>query len=130
MPPLSQNPTDDEIIAYLDRWAGLLEQEDYEAAAAMIDLDESGWDSGAIRELIKHYDQADPAQRVTVQGTPNPHEQRKEIDRWPEVLPGGRFGHVWYDLNIDGKTSDITATFFATQTETGVALVLEQIGIR
>jgi hypothetical protein len=130
MSTLPQNATDEQIVAYLDRWAGLLEQEDYEGAADMIDMEESGWDAEAIRETIKSYDEGNAALRVTVEGEPNPHEQRKEIDRWPETLPNGRFGHVWYDLNIDGKISDMTATFFAHESPNGVVLVLEEIGIR
>ena len=37
MVPLPATITDEELIAFVDRWAALLEQEDYEAACAFTD---------------------------------------------------------------------------------------------
>jgi hypothetical protein len=128
MTPLPFSVTDDELISFLDHWVFLLEQEDYEAAFEFTDHEDTGWDFDSIRDVIKSYGDADPNQRVTVQGTPN--AQRKEIDRWPDTTPDGAFGHVWYDLNVDGKTSDLTATFFLKRKADGVTVSLEEIGIR
>lgn len=130
MSPLAENVTDEEVIAYIDRWAALMAREDYEGAFAFTDHEETGWDADSIRDVVKSYGDADPGQRVTVDGDSNPHAQCKEIDRWPEVVPDGRFGLVWYDLNIDGKTSDLTATFFLKRVSGGVVVSLEEIGVK
>jgi hypothetical protein len=90
----------------------------------------SALDAEMMRETIKYYNESDSETHVTVEGTPDPHPQAKTIDRWPETVPDGRFGHVWYGLNINGKTSDLVATFFLHQSEEGVTLQLEEIGIR
>src|SRR5437764_864117 len=111
MIPLPATITDEELIAFVDRWAALLEQEDYEAAFAFTDhIPEMRWTPALVREVIKGYGDADPIQRVTVAGVPTDIAQRKQVDRWP-TNPQGFFGGIWYDLNIDGVVSDLTATF-------------------
>jgi hypothetical protein len=131
MTPLLATVTDEELIAYIDRWAALLEREDYEAAFEFTDHMDTGWDPEGIEEVIKSYDEADPKQKVTVEGVPTYTPQRKEVDRWPDANPYGFFGEIWYDLNIDGKTSDMTATFALKRTDDGgVTVHLDEIGVR
>ena len=70
MQPLPETATDADLIAFVDRWAGLLEREDYAAAFDMIEH-EPGWSPSLIRQIIKSYGEAREDQRVTVAGVPS-----------------------------------------------------------
>jgi hypothetical protein len=129
MSPLPATVTDPELIAFVDRWATLLEREDYEAAFAFTDhIREMRWTPALVREVIKAYADADPDQRVTVDGVPTDVCQRKNVNRWPTNAQGC-FGEIWYDLNVDGKASDLTATFDLRWTEGGVTVHLNDIHV-
>ena len=39
------------------------------------------------------------------------------------------FGEIWYDLNIDGKASDLTAIFKLKSVEGGVTVNLQSIHV-
>ena len=130
MVPLPRDASDAELIAFVDRWAAALEAEDYEAAFAMVDHEpRMGWTPELIRSVIKGYGEASPTQRVTVAGVPSDVRQRKEITRWTPPRPGGS-GELWYDLNIDGRASDLTATFAIIETKAGILLRLDDIHVR
>ncbi len=110
MAPLSADVSDEELIALIYHWAALLEREDYMRAFAFTDpISGMGWTPELIREVIKSYGQAESGQRVTVDGVPTDISQRKAVDRWP-TNDRGCFGQIRYDLNINGKASDLTAT--------------------
>jgi hypothetical protein len=129
MEPLPATVTDSELIAFADRWTALLEREDYEAAFAFTDhIPEMKWTPSFIRDVIKSYGDADPNQRVTVQGVPTDITQRKKVDRWP-TNSHGCFGEIWYDLNIDGLASDLTATFALKWVEGGITVHLNDIHV-
>ena len=129
MGPLPANVSDAELIALIDRWAALLEREDYAGAFGFTDhIPEMGWTPELIREVIKSYGDADPGQRVTVGGVPTDISQRKAVDRWP-TNAWGCFGEIWYDLNIDGKASDLTATFALKWADCGVTVHLNDIHV-
>lgn len=125
MPPrLPADATDADLIAIVDRWAGLLEAEDYQAAFEVTGhVAEMGWTPDLIRRVIKAYGDADPAQRVTVGGEPTDVNQRKEVYRYEAPGPGG-IGYVWYDLNISGLATDLTATFDVRGGPDGLTLML------
>ena len=121
--------TDDELIRFIDGWAGLLEREEYVAAFAYTDhIREMGWTADLIRQVITAYGEADPCQRVTVGGTPMDITQRKAVDRWP-TNRWGICGEIWYDLNIDGVVSDLTATFRLREVPDGLAVCLNDIHV-
>jgi hypothetical protein len=111
MKALSASTTDDELIRFIDGWAALLESEDYAGAYAYTEHDPSReWTAALMRDVIKDYGDRKPSQRVTVTGRPSDITQRKEVSR----SANGRqryVGEIWYDLNIDGVVSDLTATF-------------------
>jgi hypothetical protein len=128
--PLPDSVSDEELIALVDRWASLLEQEEYEAAYDLTDhMDEAGCDPESIEEVIKAYDQQRPDQKVTLAGDGG-EMQRKEVERHPEPNPYGYFGEIWYDLNIDGHLSDLTATFALRKADGGMTVHLEEIAVR
>jgi hypothetical protein len=121
--------TDDELLAFIDGWAALLEREDYTAAFGYTDhIPEMGWTADLIRRVIAAYGDARPGQRVTVAGTPTDITQTKAVDRWP-ANRWGFCGEIWYDLNIDGVVSDLTATFRLRETPTGLVVCLNDIHV-
>jgi hypothetical protein len=129
MRPLSADTSDADLIAHVDQWAALLEAERYEAAFAFTDHDPSQrWTPDLIRQVIKAYGNASASQKATVEGKPTDICQRKEVTRWSKNARGS-FGEVWYDLNIDGFASDLTATFWISESSSGLTLRLNDIHV-
>lgn len=88
MKPLPANVSDEQLLEFVDQWAALLAQEDYDAAFAFTDHEEQfRWSADMIRASIKDYDEADPEQTVTVEGVPAHIAQRKSIRRHGESQP-------------------------------------------
>lgn len=129
MKPLPKDTSDEALIKLIDEWAGLMEAEDYEAAFKFTEqVPEMKWTPELYRKVIKSYDESLSTQKVTVQGKPTDITQRKEVDRWePNSL--GEVGEIWYDLNIDGFVSDLTATFRICQVPEGIILRLNDIHV-
>jgi hypothetical protein len=127
MKPLPVNSSDKDLIAHIDGWATLLEQENYREALEFVDHDES-WTADLLRKVIKSYGNASPTQRATRDGKPTDIAQRKEVTRWTNPRPKG-IGEVWYDLNIDELASDLTAIFRIVPVENGIILYLESIHV-
>jgi hypothetical protein len=119
-----EDVTDAELIAFVDRWVALLEREDYVAAHGLIPTDrDSRWTPERIRWAIDG-----SGRRVTVAGESREFAQRKEVDRWED--PGtGEVGEVWYDLNLDGVVSDLTARFRIVITPGGLMVRFHDIGV-
>ncbi|HYW79627.1 MAG TPA: hypothetical protein VE890_08620 [Thermoguttaceae bacterium] len=129
MTPLPYDATDEELIGYVDQWAALLEIENYQLAAQFTDhVPEMKWTSELIQEIIKNCGECRPDQKVTVAGKPTDITQRKEVDRW-ERNDLDEIGEVWYDLNIDGLASDLTATFRIQDAGNGLILRLNDIHV-
>lgn len=127
---LSDTSTDADWIAFVDRWAALMEREDYEAAYAFTEHDRhQGWTPDLLRQVIKNYGDARADQRVTVVGVPSDVHQRKSVDRWDTNRTGEVIGEIWYDLNIDGVASDLTATFRVVRVPGGLAVRLNDIHV-
>lgn len=126
---LRATATDDDLLQFVDGWVRLMEREDYVAAFHYTAHDPyMHWTPDLIREVIKAYDKGDAAQKVTLDGMPTDVHQRKEVMRWPERRPGG-IGEIWYDLNINGFVSDLTATFAIQKSADGLTVVLEEINV-
>lgn len=129
MEALPETATDADLIAFADRWAALMEHEDYAAAHAFTEQDAyQGWTPDLMRQVVKSYGDAREDQRVTVAGVPSDITQRKKVSRWPENQHGV-VGEVWYDLNIDGVASDLTATFDIVRTASGLVVRLCDIHV-
>ena len=105
----------------------MLEAEQYDAA---YDATEHGpatdWTPDLMRQVITQYSDAEPGQKLTLEGKPTDITQRKRVRRFAKNKHGF-VGHVWYDLNINGLASDLTATFGLRAEPGGVALVLDDI---
>jgi hypothetical protein len=87
-----------------------------------------GWTPDLICRVVKSYGKALATQRVTLAGKPTDIMQRKEVTRWEKNRMKG-IGEVWYDLNIDGLASDLTATFWIVESGGGVILRLNDIHV-
>lgn len=129
MKPLPADSSDDDLLRFIDGWAALLDREDYAGAFEYTDhLPEMGWTPDLLREVIKSYGERCANQRVTVEGVPTDITQRKEVDRAKQNRDG-RVAGIWYDLNIDGVASDLTATFEVVLEEGGLKIVLNDIHV-
>jgi cytochrome oxidase assembly protein ShyY1 len=116
-------------VRFVDGWAALLEREDYTAAFAYTEhVPAMGWTPELVREVIKAYGAGRPDQKVTVEGVPSDVRQRKEVDRAKKDR-NGRVGEIWYDLNIDGVASDLTATFDVILEESELRILLNDIHV-
>ncbi len=123
MANLPTGATDAELFAFVDRWAELLEREDYAAAHAFTHhvpgLEQS---ADAIRQSITGYGRPKADRRVTVAGVPGEVEQVKAIYRdeasWTEIV---------YGLNLDGVATDLCARFRAVPGDGGLIVQLEDI---
>ena len=62
-------------------------------------------------------------------GEPTDITQRKEVDRWQPPRGSGVVGEIWYDLNIDGFVTDLTATFDLFDTPAGITVRLNDIHV-
>ena len=94
---LPDDASDATIIAAVDRWAALLEAEQYDAA-----FNATGHDPARartpdlMRQAITQYDEAEPGQKVTLEGKPTDITQRKRVRRFAKNKHG-IVGEVWYD---------------------------------
>jgi hypothetical protein len=127
MQPLSQSATDEQLIDVVNQWVRLLEVQEYEQAFALTEHESTGWAPELLRQFIEQYGDAVPNQRVTFLGTPTDITQRVEVSRWPEH--NGAIGEVWYDLNINGVVSDVTATFYICVVPDGLVLSLNDVHV-
>lgn len=126
---LPKSASDEDLIGFVDQWAALMEKEDYGRAYAFTSQRRgNGWSPEAIRIVVKSDGEADPSQKVTVQGKPTDVRQRKEVTRWNRNSLG-EVGEIWYDLNIDGYASDLTATFSVSEVADRYEIALNDIHV-
>jgi hypothetical protein len=126
---LPRTTSDAELIEFADQWAALLEAEDYQGAYDFTGhIPEMKWTPMLIREAIKGYGDGLPQQKVTVLGKSTDVSQRKVVTRWPRNAIN-EVGEIWYDLNIDGFVSDLTATLRIADTAEGLIVKLNDIHV-
>lgn len=129
MSHLPLTASDEELLRFVDGWARLLEADDYDAAFEYTSHSPCmHWSPELLREVVKGYDESLPTQRVTVDGVATDISQKKDVNRYPSPRPGG-IGYIWYDLNIDGVVSDLTATFDIQVGSGGLVVVLNEISV-
>ena len=110
---LPQDASDAAILVAVDQWvAGLLGGPGTVRGGIQRDRAQccNGMDSQLNAQVITQYGDAQPGQKVTVEGKPTDISQHKDVRRFTRNKHGF-VGHVWYDLNINGIASDLTATF-------------------
>lgn len=68
MTHLPTTATDEELVLFIDRWAALMELEDYEQAYASTGhIPEMGWSPVLMRDVVRDYGDCAPNQKVTLQ---------------------------------------------------------------
>jgi len=129
---ISAEPTDDEIYAFVERWAELLAAEDFDAAYSMTHHDPYyGWSPGLIRKTIEGYGLPEPHPRGPFRVTPvgsASGKMRRAIYR-EEGVPPSAFAWVSYDLPLNGEWSDLTATFRLEKHKEKAIVILEEIHV-
>jgi len=129
MAHLPISASDEDLIKFADEWARPLEAEDYAAAFGFTAQEPSmQWTPELIRQVIKSYGECSAGQKVTLNGEPTDIHQRKEVTRWQDDGHGS-IGEIWYDLNIDGYASDLTATFYIEEGPDGLTVRLNDIHV-
>ena len=127
MTPLPADASDGDLIAFVDRWAALLERDAYEAALTLIDdTPPHGWKPAEVREAVERHGERVTLEGVATEGWP---PLTKEVTRWP-TKPDGYCGDIWYDLYVDGRQSDLTALFYLRPIDGGLTLRLVDISVR
>ncbi|MFD2717520.1 hypothetical protein ACFST9_02265 [Hymenobacter monticola] len=141
---LASAATSEEVIGLVDQWTVLLEQEKYEEAYAFLEA-EPFWSAVLIKEIIQAYGD-ELKNKVTLlnngtavdsAGNIRPAKQRKEVEWYSEKrsLEEGigwfdeNRGDVWYDLNINGFVSDLTATFNLEKRNDRLHVILQDIHV-
>lgn len=132
LPPMTP---DEEILALVGQWVELLAQGDYGAAYDLTAHEPHyQWTPDLMRQVIEGYGLPEPHPagpfRITsldsVKGGPKP---RHRVERFKTVHRDGRIGYVWFDLPLNGKWSDLTATFGVYRNEDCVVLSLDEIHV-
>lgn len=142
MAHLPHTASDEAVVAFVDEWVRLLEEEDYARAfshtahAAGTAMTPARLRDHLQQQIALHascfdpaYGELDPRRRVTRRGTPTHVAQVKEVDRWPKNAQGV-VGEVWYNLNFDGFATEYTALFQILEDDDGLTLALSDIGVR
>lgn len=130
---LSLAPSNEELIAAVEKWIDLLAEGDYEAAFASTEHHPYyRWSPDLMRSVVAGY------------GLPEPHPSgevfavtaRVPADGGPpdvEVLRSGvplpAIAEIWHALPLNGSWSDLTATFVAVPRDQGCVLVLHEIHV-
>lgn len=127
MTQLHPDSTDEQLVAYIDEWVSHLEAENYEGALGMV-RSRPGWTPELLRKVVKSYGKASVGQKATVEAKPTDVSQRREVDRWDDAS-NGSLGEIWYDLGIDGFTSDLTATFTLRAADGGIEVWLNDVHV-
>ena len=131
--PLSSSPTDEEILSAVESWIDDLARADFDSAYARTDHDAYyGWSPELMRSVIAGNGlpvtgEQETKFAVTTRALAQGLAPRRTVDR--DVKAPSAIAYVEYDLPLNGKWSDLTATFRVEARESGCALVLEQIHV-
>src|SRR3954454_6358000 len=112
---LAQNPSDDEILQFIEAWIDDLTRGNYEAAYRRTEHDPYyQWTPDLMRSVVQGYGLPEPhpngivfvvTSRASALGGP----PRRIVDR--NAVTPVALAEIWYDLPLNGEWSDLTATF-------------------
>lgn len=129
---LSDDPSDDEIYSFVDRWIATLAAGDYRMAFAMTDHDRYyGWSPELIQKSIEGYGLPESHPRGPFRVTSAASAKgslHREVTRGDDV-PSGVVACVCHDLPLNGEWSDLSVTFRFEHHENAVRAVLEEIHV-
>lgn len=130
---LPTNPTDQQILTFVEQWIDDLVRGDYKTAYSRTGHDSYyNWTPDLMREVINGYGLPEPrgdgrvfvvtSRQSAVGGPPQRIVDRDEIQ--PPAI-----AEVWYDLPLNGEWSDLTATFRIENREQGCIVILQEIHV-
>lgn len=133
---LPRDASDEQILGVVRAWCHALAEEDYETAVVMT---RHKWPMTPqlMQQSIQGYGDLEPPVgsevfKVTSLSTAT-HlpgtEPVHEVHRFHPTVDGFSFGHVWFDLPLNGTWSDLTATFDILAVEEGLVLSLVMIHV-
>jgi hypothetical protein len=122
------NPaTDEQIMALADEWAALVAAGDFDAAYALSAQSEhNNFTAQMIREVIEDYRASGEEDSDDVGRNGQPC---REFTRW-DLTREYCLGYIWYDLDVDGKLSYLTADFYVVLKPEGVVIELYEIHVK
>jgi hypothetical protein len=132
--------TDKAVRSAIERWVGLLVEQRYDEAMAML-APSAMWTPELLVTVIRNYGSVEPrddgrtfsvtAPAVTTEGGDARFEATwldppltNRLDYAPDLL-----GHARYDLPLDGAWSDVTATFEILDLPEGAVLALDDVHV-
>ena len=130
---LAVNPTDEEILAFVEQWIDCLSSGDFDCAYRMTAQDPYyAWTPELISLTIAGYGLREPRSdgrvfAVTDRASAVGRGPRRTVDR--DSVPPGSFAFVEYDLPLNGEWSDLTATFRLERRENHSEAILEEIHV-
>ncbi len=130
---LSNSPTDEQILAFVEAWIDDLARGDYQAAYDRTAHDPYyAWSPSLIQKVIEGYGLPEPCSdgmlfHVTDRQTAKGKCHNRTVDH--DHIPDSVVAEVWYDLPLNGEWSDLTATFRIKRCETGCVVVLQEIHV-
>jgi hypothetical protein len=130
---LSNNPSDDDILHFVEAWMDDLARGDYAAAFQRTEHDPYyEWTPDLMRSVIHGYGLPEPHPCGTVFSVTSRQSAlggppRRTVDR--DAICPGALAEVWYDLPLNGQWSDLTATFRIEPRDNGSVVVLQEIHV-
>jgi hypothetical protein len=130
---LTQNPTDEEILHFVEAWIDDLARGDYAGAFRRTEHDSYyKWTPDLMRSVVRGYGLPEPHRSgkvfaVTSRESALGGPPQRTVDRNGIRPPA--LAEVWYDLPLNGKWSDLTATLRVEPREGGSVVVLQEIHV-
>jgi hypothetical protein len=127
--------SDAELLATVNLWLEALASEDYEHAYNMTAHDNRyAWTPSKIRLNIEGYGSVQkhssgPFKITPIDSAKGGPDPRHDVHRLTDVKDGSPLADIWFDLPLNGKWSDLTATFAVYPLEGQIILCLEQIHV-
>jgi hypothetical protein len=130
---LNQNPSDEEILRFVEAWIDDLVRGDYMAAFRRTAHGSyHQWTPDLIWAVIQGYGLPDPhhsgqvfivTPRALALGGPPQRIVERDVVRPPV------WAEVWHDLPINGQWSDLTATFRVEPRDGSSVVILQEIHV-
>ncbi|MBL9083725.1 MAG: hypothetical protein JNK76_18050 [Planctomycetales bacterium] len=130
---LHQNPSDDEILRFVEEWIDDLARDDYAAAFRRTDHDPYyRWTPELMRLVVQGYGLPEPHRSgavfaVTARASALGGPPQRVVDR--DVVRPHCLAEIWYDLPLNGTWSDLTATFRVELRAEVSAVILQEIHV-
>ena|ERR1041385_820662 len=129
---LPPSATDEQIVAAVSDWVGLLAADRYEEACAVVKhADDDHWTPDLMRSIIRNYGFLEARKDgKTFCVTHLDERATKGNRRRPRVeWYDARRGTAYFDLPLNGEWSDLTAIMDVLKEDGGISLTLSDIHV-